>query len=165
MKIFGFVWMLGCVALGAVLLSQWDNGPLAIQSVEAGAGPDAAGGDGEAKPKKKKLKPRPIVHKEFLDICRTCHKPDGRGGRSYGGYAANLHETELELEGLVYIIKYGREDMGMPAFEGIIGERTMYAVAQYILDNFKGVPLDDAVAGHAGNPDLINVETEDLGDQ
>ena len=55
--------------------------------------------------------------------------------------------------------------MGMPAFEGIIGERTMRAVAQYIEDHFKGVPLDAAVAGHAANPDLINVETEDLGDQ
>ena len=164
MSIRKIIKVLGCLALVLGLFSLWNNGPLGVYSAEAGAGPDAAGGEAEPK-KKKKLKVRPIVHKEFLDICRTCHKPDGRGGRSYGGYAANLHETELELEGLVYIIKYGREDMGMPAFEGVIKERTMYAVAQYILDNFKGVPLDDAVAGHAGNPDLINVETEDLGDQ
>ena len=164
MSIRKIIKVLGCLALVLRLVSHWNNGPLGVYSAEAGAGPVAAGGEAEPK-KKKKLKVRPIVHKEFLDICRTCHKPDGRGGRSYGGYAANLHETELELEGLVYIIKYGREDMGMPAFEGVIKERTMYAVAQYILDNFKGVPLDDAVAGHAGNPDLINVETEDLGDQ
>ena len=164
MKICGFMRVLACLALVVVLFSRWDSGPLSIYWAEAGAGPDAAGGEGEPK-KKKKLQPRPLVHTEFLDICGTCHKPDGRGGRSYGGYAANLHETELELEGLVLIIKHGREDMGMPAFDGIIGERTMRAVAQYILDNFKGVPLDAAVAGHAGNPDLINVETEDLGDQ
>ncbi|MBT05890.1 MAG: hypothetical protein CMM32_03115 [Rhodospirillaceae bacterium] len=164
MKLREIIKVLGCLALVIGLFSHWERGPLGIYPAEAGAGPDATGAEAEPK-KKKKLKPRPIVHKEFLDICRTCHKPDGRGGRSYGGYAANLHETELDLEGLVYIIKYGREDMGMPAFEGVIGERTMYAVAQFIIDNFKGVPLDDSVAGHAGNPDLINVETEDLGDQ
>jgi cytochrome c553 len=163
MNICGLIKVLACLAMVLVLFSRWDDGPLSIYSAEAGAGPEAGGGG--QKTKKTALKPRLLVHKEFLDICGTCHKPDGRGGRSYGGYAANLHETELEKDGLVLIITHGRVDMGMPAFDGIIGSRTIDAVARYIIDNFKGVPLDAAVAGHAGNPDLINVETEDLGDQ
>ena len=54
--------------------------------------------------------------------------------------------------------------MGMPAFDGIIGERTMRAVAQYILDNFdamsrkfwlvkpKAASLEDLLKSTRANP-------------
>ena len=156
MSIIGRIRVLVCVALFIALVGSIGSSPLNISAAVAGAGPEAAGdGDGTKKVKKRRGPP-PWVHKEFLDVCRTCHKPDGRGGRSYGGYAANLHETELSKEGLVLIIEEGREENGMPAFKGILGKRTIDAVAQYIIDNFKGVPLDEAVRGHAGNPDYIN---------
>ena len=129
--------------------------PFSISGALAGAGPDAVKVEAEAGPeavkeeKKKRKGPPPLVHTEFYGLCSTCHKPDGRGGRSYGGYAANLHETELELEGLIYFMKYGRPEKGMPSFDGIIGERVMNAVANYIIDHFKGKPLAEGLEAHS----------------
>ena len=157
MKIVGLIRVLVCLALCFVLFGSVGAVPFSISGAEAGAGPDAVKADPEdetgpevVKEKKKKSKgPPPLVHTEFYGLCATCHKPDGRGGRSYGGYAANLHETELELEGLIYFMTYGRPDMGMPAFEGVIGKRVMNAIANYIIDNFKGKPLAEGMEEHS----------------
>jgi len=155
MKIVGLIRVLGRLALCFVLFGSVGAVSFSISGAEAGAGPDAVKAEAEAEPevvekKKKKIKgPPPLVHTEFYGLCATCHKPDGRGGRSYGGYAANLHETELELEGLIYFMTYGRPDKGMPAFEGVIGKRVMNAIANYIIDNFKGKPLAEGMEEHS----------------
>ena len=39
---------------------------------------------------KKRTGPPPIVYTEFPNQCARCHKPDGRGGPAYGGFAADL---------------------------------------------------------------------------
>ena len=155
MKIVGLIRVLGRLALCFVLFGSVGAVSFSISGAEAGAGPDAVKAEAEAEPevvkeKKRKIKgPPPLVHTEFYGLCATCHKPDGRGGRSYGGYAANLHETELELEGLIYFMTYGRPDKGMPAFEGVIGKRVMNAIANYIIDHFKGKPLAEGLEAHS----------------
>ena len=165
MKILGLIRVLGCLAMCFGFFSSLGAVPFSISGAEAGAGPDAVKGEAEAGPEavreekllqkhnvlgRKKIKgPPPLVHTEFYGLCATCHKPDGRGGRSYGGYAANLHETELELEGLIYFMKYGRPDMGMPSFDGVIGDRVMNAIANYIIDHFKGKPLAEGLEAHS----------------
>ena len=153
MKIVGLIRVLGCLALCFAFFSALGAVPFSISGAEAGAGPDAvkaeAGPEAVKEEKKKRKGPPPLVHTEFYGLCSTCHKPDGRGGRSYGGYAANLHETELELEGLIYFMTYGRPDKGMPAFEGVIGKRVMNAIANYIIDNFKGKPLAEGMEEHS----------------
>ena len=155
MKIVGLIRVLGCLALCFAFFGSLGAVPFSISGAEAGAGPDAVKAEAEAGPEavkeeKKKIKgPPPLVHTEFYGLCATCHKPDGRGGRSYGGYAANLHETELELEGLIYFMKYGRPDMGMPSFDGVIGDRVMNAIANFIIDHFKGKPLAEGLEAHS----------------
>ena len=153
MKIVGLIRVLGCLALYLAFFSSLGAVPFSISGALAGAGPDAVKAEAGPEPvkeeKKKRKGPPPLVHTEFYGLCATCHKPDGRGGRSYGGYAANLHETELELEGLIYFMTYGRPDKGMPAFEGVIGKRVMNAIANYILDNFKGKPLAEGMEEHS----------------
>ncbi len=155
MKIVGLIRVLGCLAMCFGFFSSLGAVPFSISGAEAGAGPDAVKGEAETGPeavkeeKKKRKGPPPLVHTEFYGLCATCHKPDGRGGRSYGGYAANLHETELELEGLIYFMKYGRPDMGMPSFDGVIGDRVMNAIANYIIDHFKGKPLAEGLEAHS----------------
>ena len=153
MKIIGLIRVLGCLALCFAFFGSLGDVPFSISGAEAGAGPDAvkaeAGPEAVKEKKKKRRGPPPLVHTEFYGLCATCHKPDGRGGRSYGGYAANLHETELELEGLIYFMKYGRPDKGMPSFDGIIGDRVMNAVANYIIDHFKGKPLAEGLEAHS----------------
>lgn len=148
--------MLGCLGLCLALFSSLDTVPFGVSSAEAGAGPDAVNrdaSDAAAEPApaapKKRRGPPPLVHTEFLEICASCHKPDGRGGRSYGGYAANLHETELDYDGIVDIIRNG-SDKGMPPFEGVLGARNIDAVATYILENFKGKPVSDEHQEHSG---------------
>ena len=147
--------VLGYLALCFAFFGSLGAVPFSISSALAGAGPDAVKAETEAGPeavkeeKKKRKGPPPLVHTEFYGLCSTCHKPDGRGGRSYGGYAANLHETELELEGLIYFMTYGRPDKGMPAFEGVLGKRVMNAIANYIIDNFRGKPLAEGMEEHS----------------
>ena len=155
MKIVGLIRVLSCLALCFAFFGSLGAVPFSIYGAEAGAGPDAVKAEAEAGPeavkeeKKKRKGPPPLVHTKFYGLCATCHKPDGRGGRSYGGYAANLHETELELEGLIYFMKYGRPDKGMPSFDGVIGKRVMNAIANYIIDHFKGKPLAEGLEAHS----------------
>lgn len=152
--------MLGCLGLCLALFSSLDTVPFGVSSAEAGAGPDAVNRDAsdataETAPAapaapKKRSGPPPLVHTEFLAVCASCHKPDGRGGRSYGGYAANLHETELDYDGIVEVIRKGRSEKGMPPFEGVIGARNIDAVTTYIIENFQGKPISEEHQEHSG---------------
>jgi len=150
----GLVRVLGYLVLCLALLCTLDSVPFGISDAAAGAGPDAVNRDvsdavDEAAPKKRSGPP-PLVHTEFLDVCASCHKPDGRGGRSYGGYAANLHITELDYDGIVDVIRKGRSEKGMPPFDGVIGKRNIDAVTTYILENFKGKPVSEKHQEHSG---------------
>ncbi len=86
--------------------------------------------------------PPPIVFKELPNECARCHKSDGRGGPAYGGYAADLRATELDHEGLVYIITVGIRDRGMPEFKTTMSKREISGIATYIVEQIQGVYLD-----------------------
>ncbi|MEM7190405.1 MAG: cytochrome c [Pseudomonadota bacterium] len=86
--------------------------------------------------------PPPIVYKEFPNQCARCHKPDGRGGPAYGGFAADLRETGLDKEGLIYIITEGIRLNGMPEFKTTMSKREIDGIAQYIVDNIIGKYYD-----------------------
>jgi mono/diheme cytochrome c family protein len=49
--------------------------------------------------------------------CMGCHKWSGTGGGGYGGAAANLRRTALDLEQIEQTIRCGRIATGMPHFE------------------------------------------------
>jgi mono/diheme cytochrome c family protein len=49
--------------------------------------------------------------------CVGCHKWSGNGGGSYGGAAANLRETKLDLSQIMETIRCGRPMAGMPHFQ------------------------------------------------
>ena len=157
MNIPGPIRLLGRLGLCLTLLTALGTVPFGIPDAAAGAGPeasnrnvsDAAAETAPAAPKKRSGPP-PLVHTEFLDVCAACHKPDGRGGRSYGGYAANLRETELDYDGIVEVIRNGIDGKGMPPFEGVLGNRNIDAVTTYILENFKGKPVSEEYREHSG---------------
>jgi mono/diheme cytochrome c family protein len=93
---------------------------------------------------KKRSGPPPIVYTELPNACARCHKSDGRGGPSYGGFAADLRATGLDHEGIVQIVTEGLRDRGMPEFESVLSKREIDGVATYIVERIKGVYLDDA---------------------
>ena len=95
-----------------------------------------------AEEEKKRRGPPPIVFDEFPNKCARCHKSDGRGGPAYGGFAADLRETLLDHEGLVYVITEGIRDRGMPEFKSNMSKREIAGVATYIEERIKGVYLD-----------------------
>ena len=157
MNIVGAIRVLGCLGLCLALMNSADITPFSISDAQAGAGPEASKNNSdaaeetaaEAPQKKKRSGPPPLVHTEFLDICASCHKPDGRGGRSYGGYAANLRETKLDYDGIVEVIRNGVDGKGMPPFDGVLGNRSIDAVTTYILENFKGKPVSEEYREHS----------------
>ena len=78
--------------------------------------------------------------KRVYKSCVPCHKQDGSGGPSYGGYAANLRDTQLNHEELVAVITDGRRKKGMPTFKPILSEREIDSVANFIQTQFKAAP-------------------------
>ena len=78
--------------------------------------------------------------KRLYKRCVPCHKQDGSGGPSYGGYAANLRDTELNHEEIVAVITNGRRDKGMPTFKPILSKREIETVARFIQTQFKPEP-------------------------
>jgi len=86
--------------------------------------------------------PPPMVFDEFPNNCARCHKQDGRGGPAYGGFAADLRATELEHEGLVFIITEGIRQRGMPEFKSTMSKRQISGVSDYIINKIKGVYFD-----------------------
>ena len=95
-----------------------------------------------AEEKKKRIGPPPKVYNELPVICAKCHKPDGRGGPAYGGFAADLRATELDHAGLFQIISDGVRQKGMPEFKSVLTKREMEGIATYIEERIKGVYLD-----------------------
>ena len=78
--------------------------------------------------------------KRLYKRCVPCHKQDGSGGPSYGGYAANLRDTQLNHEEIVAVITDGRRKKGMPTFKPIMSEREIETVARFIQSQFKVAP-------------------------
>jgi mono/diheme cytochrome c family protein len=66
-----------------------------------------------------------------------CHKYDGRGGPSEGGYGADLRVTKLTREELIDVITNGRMSKGMPAFKGILDESKIQALATFVKEDLR----------------------------
>ena len=105
------------------------------------------GTQAHAAEKKKRSGPPPIVYTEFPNQCARCHKPDGRGGPAYGGFAADLRASELDKDGFIYFITEGVRQRGMPEFKSTLSKREIDGIAQYIVDNIQGKYYDEN-----GNP-------------
>jgi mono/diheme cytochrome c family protein len=73
----------------------------------------------------------------FSTNCVLCHKYDGRGGPSEGGYGADLRVTKLTHEELIQVITNGREGKGMPPFKGIVDEENIETLAYFIKKELK----------------------------
>jgi mono/diheme cytochrome c family protein len=69
--------------------------------------------------------------------CVLCHKYDGRGGPSEGGYGADLRVTKLTYEELVEVITVGRAGKGMPPFKGIVDDENIETLAHFIQKDLK----------------------------
>lgn len=95
-----------------------------------------------AEEKKKRIGPPPKVYTALPVLCAKCHKPDGRGGPAYGGFAADLRATALDQEGLRLIIAEGVRAKGMPEFKSVMTKREIEGIASYIEARIKGVYLD-----------------------
>ena len=78
--------------------------------------------------------------KRLYKRCVPCHKQDGSGGPSYGGYAANLRDTQLNHDEIVAVITNGRRDKGMPTFKPILSKGEIESVAKFIQTQFKAEP-------------------------
>lgn len=81
---------------------------------------------------------RPVIKvprgggRELFQNCVLCHKYDGRGGPSEGGYGADLRVTELTREEVIQVIINGRMSKGMPPFKGILDEEKIETLATFI---------------------------------
>lgn len=73
----------------------------------------------------------------FSEYCVLCHKYDGRGGPSEGGYGADLRKTSLTREQLVIIITYGRQAKGMPPFKDLVDAEKIETLADFILTDLR----------------------------
>lgn len=113
---------------------------------------------------------QPASNEEGLRVfksanCMGCHKWNGAGGGGYGGAAANLRQTSLDLDQIEQTIRCGRPSTGMPHFaadaysngqcyglkksdlpagqmppepDHSLRPGEIDAVAKYVLDNIKG---------------------------
>ena len=82
--------------------------------------------------------PRGGGRESFTTNCVLCHKYDGRGGPSEGGYGADLRVTKLTHEELIEVITNGRAGKGMPPFKGIVDDELIETLAYFIK---KDLPL------------------------
>ena len=73
----------------------------------------------------------------FSTNCVLCHKFDGRGGPSEGGYGADLRVTKLTEAEVVGIITNGRTQKGMPPFKGILDEDMIETLARFVKNDLK----------------------------
>lgn len=89
---------------------------------------------------------RPVIKvprgggRELFQNCVLCHKYDGRGGPSEGGYGADLRVTALTHEELVNVITNGRMSKGMPPFKGMLDEEKIETLANFIKEELKLKP-------------------------
>ncbi|MCC7548633.1 MAG: cytochrome c [Burkholderiales bacterium] len=75
--------------------------------------------------------------RELFQSCVLCHKYDGRGGPSEGGYGADLRVTKLSYDELVQVIADGRMEKGMPAFKGILDDSKIATLANFIRNDLR----------------------------
>jgi mono/diheme cytochrome c family protein len=81
---------------------------------------------------------RPVIKvprgggRDLFQNCVLCHRYDGRGGPSEGGYGADLRVTTLTQEEVVNVITNGRMSKGMPAFKGILDDEKIETLATFI---------------------------------
>ena len=86
---------------------------------------------------------RPVIKvpraggRQLFQSCVLCHKYDGRGGPSEGGYGADLRVTTLTRDQLIHVITYGRQAKGMPPFKDLLEESKIETLATFILDHLK----------------------------
>lgn len=75
--------------------------------------------------------------RDLFQNCVLCHKYDGRGGPSEGGYAADLRITKLSRDEVVAVITNGRPAKGMPPFAGMLDEYKINTLATFIKEELK----------------------------
>ncbi|MEO8630442.1 MAG: cytochrome c [Betaproteobacteria bacterium] len=86
---------------------------------------------------------RPVIKvprasgRDLFQNCVLCHKYDGRGGPSEGGYAADLRVTKLTRDEVVSVITNGRPQKGMPPFAGMLDEFKIDTLATFIKEELK----------------------------
>ena len=86
---------------------------------------------------------RPVIKvprgggRELFQNCVLCHKYDGRGGPSEGGYGADLRVTKLTRQELIQVITDGRVAKGMPPFKGMLDEEKIETLATFIKEELK----------------------------
>jgi mono/diheme cytochrome c family protein len=73
----------------------------------------------------------------FSTNCVLCHKYDGRGGPSEGGYGADLRVTKLTAEEVRQVITNGRLNKGMPPFKGILDPDMIETLARFVKEDLK----------------------------
>ena len=81
--------------------------------------------------------PRGGGRESFTTNCVLCHKYDGRGGPSEGGYGADLRVTKLTHEELIEVITHGRAGKGMPPFKGIVDDEMIETLTYFIEKDLK----------------------------
>jgi mono/diheme cytochrome c family protein len=86
---------------------------------------------------------RPVIKvprgggRDLFQNCVLCHKYDGRGGPSEGGYGADLRVTQLTREEIIQVITNGRMSKGMPPFKGMLDEEKIETLATFIKEDLK----------------------------
>ena len=86
---------------------------------------------------------RPVIKvpraggRQLFQSCVLCHKYDGRGGPSEGGYGADLRVTTLTRDQLIHVITYGREAKGMPPFKDLLNESKIETITDFILEDLR----------------------------
>jgi len=96
---------------------------------------------------------RPVIKvpraggRELFQNCVLCHKYDGRGGPSEGGYGADLRKTTLTREQVIFIITYGRQAKGMPPFKELLEPTKIETLADFILNDLRLKELKEAEKG------------------
>ena len=73
----------------------------------------------------------------FSTNCVLCHKFDGRGGPSEGGYGADLRVTKLTEEEVLQVVTNGRLNKGMPPFKGILDADMIETLARFVKQDLR----------------------------
>lgn len=73
----------------------------------------------------------------FSTHCVLCHKYDGRGGPSEGGYGADLRVTKLTEDEVRLVITDGRTSKGMPPFRGLLDEDMIDTLSRFVKNDLK----------------------------
>ncbi len=116
----------GVTALALAVLSLWATQPASIVRADEDD--------------------RPVIKvprgggRELFQNCVLCHKYDGRGGPSEGGYGADLRVTKLTREEVIQVVTDGRLGKGMPPFKGLLNETQIETLAIFVKEELKLKP-------------------------